>query len=130
MTTAKVQKKQKKYKLGAYEIPLHLMLIPGIIITILFHYVPLGGLVIAFQRFIPAKGLFGNQKWVGMDNFEYIFSMPNTLNVLRNTVTIAFWKIHNNTFIPKITAISHTMNKTTIPFISAQARVSLIQIMI
>ena len=113
MTTAKVQKKQKKYKLGAYEIPLHLMLIPGIIITILFHYVPLGGLVIAFQRFIPAKGLFGNQKWVGMDNFEYIFSMPNTLNVLRNTVTIAFWKIVLGLVIPITVALMLNELKNT-----------------
>jgi len=96
---------KRKFKFKGYEIPLHLMLIPGIIFTIVFHYVPIAGLVIAFQRFIPAKGLFGNQKWVGLGNFEYIFSMPNTLNVLRNTVTIATSKIVLNLLIPITVAL-------------------------
>ena len=81
------------------------MLIPGIIIIFIFHYVPLGGLIIAFQRFIPAKGLFGNQKWVGLQNFQYIFSMPNTMNVLRNTVTIAVAKIVLGLVIPITVAL-------------------------
>lgn len=96
---------KRRFKLKAYEIPLHLMLIPGILFTIIFHYVPLGGLIIAFQRFIPAKGLFGDQKWVGLDNFEYIFSMPNTMNVLSNTVTIALSKIILNLVIPITVAL-------------------------
>ena len=75
------------------EWPLHLMLIPGIIAYFIFCYLPMGGLIIAFQRFIPAKGLFGNQKWVGLDNFRYILDMPNTLNVISNTLVIAIWKI-------------------------------------
>lgn len=87
------------------ELPLHLMLIPGIVIIFIFHYIPLGGLVIAFQRFIPAKGLFGNQKWVGLQNFEYIFSMPNTMNVLTNTVVIAGAKIVLNLIIPITVAL-------------------------
>ena len=87
------------------ELPLHLMLIPGIVIIFIFHYIPLGGLVIAFQRFIPAKGLFGNQKWVGLQNFEYIFSMPNTMNVLTNTVVIAGAKIFLNLIIPITVAL-------------------------
>ena len=67
---AVVNSPKKRRKISGYEIPLHLMLIPGIIIIFIFHYVPLGGLIIAFQRFIPAKGLFGNQKWVGLQNFQ------------------------------------------------------------
>lgn len=96
---------KRKLKFKAYEIPLHLMLIPGIVFTVIFHYIPLGGLIIAFQRFIPAKGLFGNQQWVGLGNFQYIFSMPNTLNVLRNTVTIAFSKIVLHLVIPITVAL-------------------------
>lgn len=96
---------KRKLKFKAYEIPLHLMLIPGIVFTLIFHYIPLGGLIIAFQRFIPAKGLFGNQQWEGLSNFQYIFSMPNTLNVLRNTVTIAFSKIVLNLVIPITVAL-------------------------
>ena len=98
-------KEEKKRRINRREIPLHLMLIPGILFTLLFRYVPLGGLVIAFQRFIPAKGLFGDQKWVGWSNFEYVFSMPNTLNVLRNTVVIALSKIVLGLIIPIVVAL-------------------------
>ena len=90
----------RRRRISGYDLPLHLMLIPGILIIFIFHYIPLGGLVIAFQRFVPAKGLFGNQKWVGLQNFEYIFSMPNTINVLTNTDVIAGAKIVLNLIIP------------------------------
>ena len=86
-------------------IPLHLMLIPGIAVIFIFHYIPLAGLVIAFQRFVPAKGMFGDQRWIGLENFEYIFSMPNTLNVLRNTVVIAFAKIVLGLVVPITVAL-------------------------
>lgn len=102
---AVVNSPKKRRKISGYEIPLHLMLIPGILIIFIFHYVPLGGLIIAFQRFIPAKGLFGNQKWVRLQNFQYIFSMPNTMNVLRNTVTIAVAKIVLGLVIPITVAL-------------------------
>lgn len=102
-----MQGKQKtgKWKIKRSERPLHLMLIPGIVMVFIFHYIPLGGLIIAFQKFIPAKGLFGDQQWIGLDNFEYIFSMPNTMNVLRNTVVIAFAKIVLQLIIPIIVAL-------------------------
>lgn len=52
------------------------MLVPGIIFTIIFCYIPMAGMVIAFEKFIPAKGLFGDQKWIGFDNFTYLLNMP------------------------------------------------------
>ena len=59
----------KKKHVLKRELPLHMMLIPGIIFTFIFCYIPMAGMVIAFQKFIPAKGLFGDQKWIGLDNF-------------------------------------------------------------
>jgi len=79
---------------------LHLMLLPGLILTLIFAYVPMAGIIIAFQRFIPAKGLFGDQQFVGFGNFEYMLSMPNIFNVLRNTVVIACGKIIFGMLIP------------------------------
>ena len=87
------------------QLPLHLMLLPGVILVFIFSYIPLGGLIIAFQKFYPAKGLFGAQQWLGLGNFEYIFSMPNTLNVLRNTVVIAVSKILLSLLIPITVAL-------------------------
>ena len=101
------------------ELPLHLMLIPGVILYFIFCYVPMGGIVIAFQRFVPAKGMFGPQQWVGLENFTYIFSMPNTTNVIRNTVVIAVWKIILNLVVPitvslMLNEVSHKRFKSAI----------------
>ncbi|MFR9254891.1 MAG: hypothetical protein ACLVJ6_04835 [Merdibacter sp.] len=49
--------------------------------------------------------MFGDQRWIGLENFEYIFSMPNTLNVLRNTVVIAFAKIVLGLVVPITVAL-------------------------
>jgi putative aldouronate transport system permease protein len=87
------------------EIPLHLMLLPGLAIIFIFSYLPLAGLIVGFQRFIPARGLLGNQQWVGLDNFRLVFSMPNTPNVIRNTVVIAFGKIALGLFIPMVVTL-------------------------
>ncbi|GLX70950.1 ABC transporter permease [Paenibacillus glycanilyticus] len=72
---------------------MHLMLVPGLILILLFAYLPMTGVMIAFQQFNPVKGLFGDQKWVGLDNFHYIFSMPNIWRVVGNTLLIATLKI-------------------------------------
>ena len=82
------------------ELPFHLMLLPGVIIVFIFMYIPLSGLIIAFQKFVPAKGLFGNQKWIGLDNFIYLYNLPGAISALRNTVIIAFWKIILHLIIP------------------------------
>ncbi len=87
------------------EIPLHLMILPGVILLLMFHYIPMAGIVIAFQKFIPAKGLFGNQKWIGLDNFDYVFHLPNFLSVINNTVVIASYKIVLGLIVPIIFAI-------------------------
>ena len=75
------------------ELPLHLMLIVPLLVIIVFSYVPMAGIIIAFQRFIPARGLFGDQRWVGFDNFTYVFQLPSVLRALKNTIVIAFLKI-------------------------------------
>ena len=98
----KYKLKQSKFK---KELPLHLMILPGLIILLLFHYLPMAGIIIAFQKFIPAKGLFGNQKWIGLDNFRYVFQLPNFSSVLWNTVSISLMKIALGIVIPIVFAI-------------------------
>ena len=84
---------------------MHIMLIPAVVLIFIFSYVPMGGLVIALQKFIPARGLFGDQQWVGLDNFRYLLRMPGSLEALRNTIIIAFFKMTLNLVIPIIIAI-------------------------
>ncbi|MBO9607851.1 MAG: sugar ABC transporter permease [Paenibacillaceae bacterium] len=73
-------------------MPLHVMLLPGIALVIAFCYVPMAGAVIAFQQFIPARGIFASE-WIGWDNFRFLFELPDFVHVIRNTVFIAFMKI-------------------------------------
>ncbi|NLX76097.1 MAG: sugar ABC transporter permease [Clostridiaceae bacterium] len=86
------------------ELPLHILLIPGVIAVFIFNYIPMFGIVMAFQKFVPAKGFLGSQ-WIGLDNFRYIFNMPNIWNVIRNTVFIAVMKITANLVVPIIFAL-------------------------
>jgi len=86
------------------QIPLHIMVIPGVICAFIFHYIPMFGIVMAFQKFVPAKGFF-KSKWVGLDNFEYIFNMPNISNVIWNTIFIAVMKIIAGLVVPIIFAL-------------------------
>ncbi len=86
------------------ELPLHLMLIPGLALLIIFHYVPMFGIVMAFENFKPAKGFFGS-KWVGWDNFVYMAKLPNMGSVLYNTVFIAVLKIIMGMIMPIFVAL-------------------------
>jgi len=81
------------------ELPLHLMLLPGVIILIIYSYGPLLGLVMAFQKFNSVKG-FLYSPWVGLDNFKLLLAMPGVLQVLWNTIYIAFLKIAGMIVVP------------------------------
>jgi putative aldouronate transport system permease protein len=71
---------------------LHVMLIPAVIIVIIFSYIPMVGVVIAFQDFMPGRGFFGSP-WVGAERFQYLFKLPDMYLVIRNTVIISVLKI-------------------------------------
>lgn len=74
------------------EKALHIMMIPPLLFLFAFSYLPMGGILIAFQKYSPAKGILGS-KWVGLQQFEYVFRLPTFLNVIRNTFFIACSKI-------------------------------------
>ena len=80
------------------------MVVPGIVFLIIFAYGPMFGLWMAFQDFVPARGVLGS-KFVGLDNFKYLFNLPDIWRVTYNTVFIAVGKIILNTVIPIIFAI-------------------------
>ena len=103
-TVKKVKTKYTKAKFKK-ELPLHLMILPGLILVLIFSYVPMGGLIIAFQKFIPSKGMFGNQKWIGFDNFSYVFSLPGFTRAMMNTIIIAAWKIVLGLVVPIVFAL-------------------------
>lgn len=83
---------------------LHLMLLPGILLILIFSYFPLTGIIIAFKDFYPALGIWGSP-WVGLENFEYMFMLPDTPQILWNTLRIALLKMIFNFPIPIIVAL-------------------------
>lgn len=70
----------------------NLMMIPGIVCLFVFCTLPLFGIVIAFQKFVPAKGVFGSE-WVGLKNFQYMFEIPDSMQILSNTLILSISKI-------------------------------------
>lgn len=86
------------------QLPLHLMLLPCVIILLVFCYYPMLGISIAFEDFNPTKGFFGSH-FVGLKNFQYLLDMPDTLQVLWNTVYISFMKIVAGIAVPVLFAL-------------------------
>ena len=74
------------------------MMLPGVIFLLIFSYIPMVGIIMAFQDFVPAKGLF-HSEFVGLKHFIYMFQLNDIWEVLRNTVVIALGKIIIGTFM-------------------------------
>ena len=100
-------KRRKRTTYGMSTIPLHLMLLPAVILLFIYRYLPFGGLVIAFQNFDITMGLSGfwRSEWVGLDNFRVIFGDDSFLRAFRNTVTIALGKMITMYFFPIFIAL-------------------------
>lgn len=86
------------------ELPLHIMIVPTMLILLMFCYFPMFGIVMAFQKYVPAKGIL-KSKWVGLGNFAYLINLPDTFQVLYNTIFIAFLKIVAGIIVPVIFAL-------------------------
>lgn len=83
---------------------LYLLLIPGLAYVIIFHYIPMAGLVIAFQDYKVFLGISGS-KFVGFANFERLFQTSKFLSVLANTFIISGYKILFGFPVPIILAL-------------------------
>jgi len=86
------------------QLEYHLMLAPGMIFLIIFSFIPMFGIIMAFEDYVPAKGVFGSE-WVGFENFKYMLEIPDSMKILRNTLVIAVGKIILGTLVPIIFAL-------------------------
>jgi putative aldouronate transport system permease protein len=86
------------------DLPLHLLLLPGVILTFIFSYTPMYGLIMAFQDYNPGLGFFKSH-FVGLANFRLIFSQPQFLNAISNTLFISFFKLVLGTLFAVIFAL-------------------------
>jgi putative aldouronate transport system permease protein len=83
-----VKKSRKKTFAGIMRNKwLYLMMIPGILYFIIFKYLPMGGIIIAFQDYQPFLGI-ANSPWVGLKHFERLFTEPTFFMLLGNTLLL------------------------------------------
>jgi len=83
---------------------LQLMVIPGILLLIIFKYLPIYGLQLAFKSFDLNKGVWGSE-WIGFKHFYEFFTSPYFGEVMRNTVGISLLKIIFTFPVPIIFAL-------------------------
>lgn len=79
----------------------HIMLLPGMLFLLVFNFVPMIGTVMAFQNFVPAKGIFKSD-WVGLDNFKFLFGLRDSRQIFINTIVISFGKILLGILVPVV----------------------------
>ncbi|OMF08792.1 protein lplB [Paenibacillus sp. FSL H7-0331] len=75
----------KEWKRG---LPLYLMILPGLLFFLIFRYLPLAGIIIAFQDYNPFAGL-SESEWVGFAHFERLFGEPDFWTLLKNTLILS-----------------------------------------
>ncbi len=69
------------------------MMLPAVLLVTVFCYLPMVGIIIAFQDFNVAAGFFGEQTWSGWENFKFLFNLPDFWPAVVNTVYMAVFKI-------------------------------------
>ena len=70
----------------------YLMVLPSIVLIFIFCYIPMYGVLMAFENYRPQLGVLGSE-WVGLYHFKDFFTSPHSLNVLRNTVVISVYSL-------------------------------------
>ncbi len=63
-------------------------LLPALALTLIFRYIPMGGILIAFERYNPIRGILGSE-WVGFKHFQRFLSSPDFLSYLANTLKLS-----------------------------------------
>ncbi len=82
----------------------YLLLLPAVVLTIIFKYVPMYGVQIAFRDYNPVGGFFGSP-WVGLKHFQKFFNSFNSTRMIRNTILLSFYSILWTFPIPIILAL-------------------------
>lgn len=108
-------KKSKKKRIFRDNLQLFMLVLPGLLCLIVFSYIPMSGIVIAFKNYVPRLGIYGSE-WVGFKNFEFLFKSPDLVRLIRNTACYgsAFLVIDMVTQIALALLFYHIKNKTAL----------------
>lgn len=83
---------------------LYLMLLVPVVLTIIYKYIPMYGIQIAFRDYKASRGMMGSE-WVGLQWFERFFSSPNCIRMIKNTVLLSLYGLLWSFPIPIILAL-------------------------
>ncbi|HEY8362826.1 MAG TPA: ABC transporter permease subunit [Tissierellaceae bacterium] len=84
---------------------LYFVILLPLVYIIVFHYIPMYGVQIAFKNYVPTKGIFGSP-WVGFKHFETFFKSYQFWRLIKNTVGISFYSLIAGFPVPIILALS------------------------
>lgn len=102
--TLKAKAKAPRLKVRRRDLILTLMSSPAIILLVIFNYIPMFGLVLAFKDYRFDKGFLGSE-WVGWDNFKFFFESNDAWIVLRNTLLLNMLFIAATLVMAVVTAL-------------------------
>lgn len=103
MKTSKLQQASLIDRIKQQKLLL-LMLLPGLILTFIFRYIPMYGVLIAFKDYNPLKGVLGSE-WIGFEEFTKFLSSPNFGTLLANTLKLSVYGLLLGFLPPIILAI-------------------------
>lgn len=101
---------------------LYIMFFVPLLFVVVFCYIPMYGVVIAFKNFVPTKGIMGSD-WVGLKYFKQFLGSYQFIRLIKNTLGISFYQLIAGFPIPIILAIAinecrHTFFRKTVQFVS------------
>ncbi|HEL1753006.1 TPA: sugar ABC transporter permease [Streptococcus suis] len=103
MKTSKLQQASLFDRIKQQKLLL-LMLLPGLVLTFIFRYIPMYGVLIAFKDYNPLKGVLGSE-WIGFEEFTKFLSSPNFGTLLANTLKLSVYGLLLGFLLPIILAI-------------------------
>lgn len=102
--TPKQKKRRSTLRLMKQNYQLYIFLLPAIVFIVLFMYMPLYGLQIAFKTYRAGEGIWGSQ-WVGLKWFQQFFSTPRCWEIIGNTLTVSLYSLVASFPLPIVLAI-------------------------
>lgn len=104
LTAKQAEKRHKKMQTIKKDLPLYIILLPTILFTIFFKYLPMPGILMSFMKYDVFLGFF-KSPWVGWDNFVEIFTVPAISNSIMNTLKLSILNLLISFPLPIIFAL-------------------------
>lgn len=101
---SRVDRQQSKWAYIKKNYVLYLFLLPAILLVFIFNYIPMYGVLIAFQDYSVTKGIFGSD-WIGLDHFRSFLTSPNFLRIFTNTIKLSVYGLVIGFPVPIILAL-------------------------